>query len=197
MDRFESKYKNTAKKMSTALIQLLNKKDFQDISITEICEIANVNRSTFYSHYQNTHDLLDETMEIVINNFLNEYKELSDGIETINISKMDTNEVVLINEKYLMPYLNYIKKHKYLYKICHKNSSQFKMKENLQIIINAIIGPALSKFGVKDEKIINYMGNYYLSGINAIINEWIDRDCVDDMVFVCEIINLCVRPYNY
>lgn len=51
MNKNESKYYNTALLMDEALIQLLEKKEFEYISIKEICEKAGVNRSTFYLHY--------------------------------------------------------------------------------------------------------------------------------------------------
>ena len=61
MNKNESKYFNTAIRMDEALIALLEKKDFEYISIKEICQKAGVNRSTFYLHYENTADLLKET----------------------------------------------------------------------------------------------------------------------------------------
>ena len=53
MNKNESKYFNTAKKMDDALLSLLEKKTFEYITIKDICEEANVNRSTFYLHYDN------------------------------------------------------------------------------------------------------------------------------------------------
>ena len=44
MNKSESKYFNTAAKMDEALIALLEKKDFEYISVKEICEAADVNR---------------------------------------------------------------------------------------------------------------------------------------------------------
>lgn len=51
MNKNESKYFNTAIKMDEALITLLEKEDFEYITIKEICDTAGVNRSTFYLHY--------------------------------------------------------------------------------------------------------------------------------------------------
>ena len=51
MNKSESKYFNTATKMDLALISLLKKKSFDYITVSEICETAGVNRSTFYLHY--------------------------------------------------------------------------------------------------------------------------------------------------
>ena len=70
MNKSESKYFNTAAKMDEALIALLEKKDFEYISVKEICEAADVNRSTFYLHYENTRDLLEESIRYMNDRFL-------------------------------------------------------------------------------------------------------------------------------
>ena len=63
MNKSESKYFNTAIKMDKALIKLLDKKPFDYITVKEICQEAGVNRSTFYLHYENTVELLEEAIE--------------------------------------------------------------------------------------------------------------------------------------
>lgn len=52
MNRSESKYFNTARRMDEALLSLLEEKDFAYITVREICARAGVNRSTFYLHYE-------------------------------------------------------------------------------------------------------------------------------------------------
>ena len=69
MNKFESKYFNTAKKMYDALVSLLEKKDFDYITVKDICNEAKVNRSTFYLHYDNTLDVLNEVIENVTKSF--------------------------------------------------------------------------------------------------------------------------------
>ena len=44
MNKNESKYFNTAIRMDEALIMLLEKKDFEYITVKEVCEVAGVNR---------------------------------------------------------------------------------------------------------------------------------------------------------
>lgn len=63
MDKSESKYFNTALLMDEALIRLLEVKDYEYITVKEICEKAGVNRSTFYLHYETVNDLLSECLE--------------------------------------------------------------------------------------------------------------------------------------
>ena len=38
--------------LKNALIALLKDKELADISVTELCEVANLERSTFYAHYE-------------------------------------------------------------------------------------------------------------------------------------------------
>ena len=52
MNRSESRYFATATRMDEAFLALLAKKDFEYITVKEICEVAGVNRSTFYPHYE-------------------------------------------------------------------------------------------------------------------------------------------------
>ena len=70
MNKSESKYFNTATKMDLALISLLKKKPFDYITVSEICEEAGVNRSTFYLHYETIGDLLAETTRYLLDDFL-------------------------------------------------------------------------------------------------------------------------------
>ena len=60
MNKNESKYFYTARLMNQALLALLEKKDIDFISITEITQKAGVNRSTFYSNYIDIYDLAEK-----------------------------------------------------------------------------------------------------------------------------------------
>lgn len=77
MNKHESKYFNTAILMDEALINLLNKKNIEYISIKEICDAAGVNRSTFYLHYESINDLVNETMDYINKKFINCFNESS------------------------------------------------------------------------------------------------------------------------
>ncbi len=50
----------TKRLMKDALLELLERKNLVNISVKELCETADVHRTTFYTHYTNTADLLRE-----------------------------------------------------------------------------------------------------------------------------------------
>ncbi len=50
----------TKRMLKDALIEMLRDKDIYHISIRELCKNADINRTTFYKHYGNQFDLLDD-----------------------------------------------------------------------------------------------------------------------------------------
>ncbi len=195
MNRSESKFKHTADKMNSALISLLETQDFSEISIMDICKKAGVNRSTFYAHYDNIYDLLKETQQNLISHFLVECS-FEHPVNLANMSILNKDDLNFITPKYIIPYLKYIKQHKRLYKIYADNAHSFETSDMDNYLIDNLFGPIYAKHGVTDKKLINYMQKYFLKGIDAIINEWVQHDCEDDILFICEIITFCVRPIN-
>ena len=48
-------------------VQLVQTKEINQISVTEICKKANINRSTFYANYLDVYDLADKITEQIEN----------------------------------------------------------------------------------------------------------------------------------
>ena len=46
--------------IENAFLELMKEKHYTKISVREITEKADINRSTFYRHYLDTYDLLDK-----------------------------------------------------------------------------------------------------------------------------------------
>ena len=50
----------TKKAIRSSFAELLSEKDYNDITVTDIAERADINRKTFYNYYRNTEDLVKE-----------------------------------------------------------------------------------------------------------------------------------------
>lgn len=59
----DARIRYTKMRIREALIQLLNQKSVKRISVKEVCELAEINRATFYKHYMDIFDLLDKLKE--------------------------------------------------------------------------------------------------------------------------------------
>lgn len=133
------------------------------------------------------YDLLKETQERIIAEFF----------ETINmsldLSNMSADELIFITPQYLVPYLTFIKKNRKLYEV-YNNSNAFPIGDMDKQLIENIFVPVYAKNGVTDRRVVEYMSKYFMSGVTAITMEWVKRGCEDDVMFICEVISICVRP---
>lgn len=49
--------------IKNALVELMSEKEFEKITVKDICNVANVGNRTFYLHYLDKYDLLDKLIE--------------------------------------------------------------------------------------------------------------------------------------
>lgn len=183
MNKAESKYFNTAQLMNTALLYLLQKKEFSKITVKEICQKAGVNRSTFYLHYETIDDLLCETIE----NLSREFKE---GFKTQPVIN-DKQSSILITKEYLMPYLQFVKNNKQLLKLIHSKPELFNAEKVYSDMCTQFFYPALDLFSVNSKE-KPYIFEYFTKGVVAIINKWVEKECEDSIEFIIKVINDCV-----
>lgn len=58
-------YRSTHMVIQNTFLTLLQSKTLQQISVREICNLAQINRSTFYTHYSSIYDLMEELDSIL------------------------------------------------------------------------------------------------------------------------------------
>ena len=186
MNKNNSKYRKTALLMNQALLLLLEKKDFDFITIKEVCNKAGVNRSTFYLHYENLYELLEETIKELGKKFISKFSNVA-------IVKGDVYEenAFLISPEYLMPYLEFVKEHKRVLKVIHRIPNLFNAEKVYKDMYYNIFLPALKKFNVVEEK-QPYVLEYFTGGVVSIVKKWIELDCENDIQFIMQLIIECV-----
>jgi len=63
MTKVDRRILKTQESLKQAIIELMTEKNFDEITIQDIADRANVNRGTIYLHYQDKYDLLDKLIE--------------------------------------------------------------------------------------------------------------------------------------
>jgi hypothetical protein len=142
-----------------ALEDLIKTKKLSNITITELCTAAKINRNTFYYHYNNIFEFLDEHKKLIIDD-LNEIAEIS---KTHN--KQNLVEVFAV-----------LKKHPHFLNIL--------ISPNCDLdFFNEIFDVASSKASIIFSKDPNTLTNkerilcsYCNAGCNAVIITWIMND---------------------
>ncbi|MBP1550634.1 MAG: TetR/AcrR family transcriptional regulator [Oscillospiraceae bacterium] len=190
MNKNESKYFNTAVKMNKALILLLEKKDFEYITIKEICQTAGVNRSTFYLHYDNTADLLKETTQYITDSFFSYFStDMQLALHKVESSRL--NELMFISPEYLTPYLTFIKENQRIFSTSLKQFDSMCFDNLFDDLFKLIFNPVLIRFDIPERERI-YILKFYLMGITAIVMEWLGNHCTESINFISKIITDCV-----
>lgn len=190
MNKNESKYFNTAVKMDKALLELLEKKDFEYITIKEICALAEVNRSTFYLHYENTSDLLKETTQYITDSFLSYFSVEKQSI-SLEFESGDLKDLVFITPDYLSPYLTFIKENQRVFKTSIKQFGSMDFNGVYNKMFKYIFNPVLERFDFPENS-RPYVLKFYLTGITAIVMEWLENDCSEEIDNIIKIIIDCV-----
>ena len=189
MNKNESKYFKSAEKMHTALLTLLDSKDFELISVKEICETAGVNRSTFYLHYDNVNDLLQETVEAVYKDFFGRFG--AEGPGALDIDEKNEDELFLVTPKYLMPYLDFVEENRKLFYLMYEKNEMMGAEKTYETWFKTIFGPILTRFGVpqKEQPLIMV---FYLKGIIGVVTEWVRGGCTESKDEIISVIQKCI-----
>lgn len=193
MDKSQSKYFHTAARMDEAFLRLLGEKDFEYITVTEICAKAGVNRSTFYLHYETVGDLLAECVNYVNDHFA-AYMEQK-HIAVPEIQDCSLHELYFITPEYLTPYLSYIAEHKVLFRTVIKHSGPLGLKESYGLLFQRFFNPILERFQIPEIS-RDYLMTFYIHGLMAIVIKWLEQDCNDSIDHIIQIMQRCIAPYS-
>ena len=73
--REDRRTRYTRQVIQEAFFELLREKDFERISVADLCRRADINRGTFYLHYVDKYDLLDQIIDEMLDEELPEEEQ--------------------------------------------------------------------------------------------------------------------------
>ena len=159
MDR---RIKYTKKVITDTFLELIDKKDINKITVSEICELSDINRGTFYRYYDNVYDLLDKIEAEFVN-------------ELVNATKVDDEEYSV--SSFVSVLLNVFVENKKLVKVL------FDSKNTLQLL-NDVLIISYNKCKEKwekdlpniDEQDEEYAALFIFNGALGVINFWVKNN---------------------
>ena len=84
---YEKKRRKTEKRIETSLLRLMKEQTFETISIRQLIDLAEVNRSTFYRHYLDKYDLLEKIENRLLDDLQAYYQEALDSARLFKLEK--------------------------------------------------------------------------------------------------------------
>ena len=133
------------------------------ISVTDICYAAEINRSTFYQHFDDPNSVLKELEDDAIS-------QVSEYLVSIGSSNTAHSDA----QGYLMAFLRFIKKNDDLFRTFLIENSDPHFRRKLFDLASAM---TLSAFDVRmDEKTKTNVYRFLISGSLELLVEWIRSD---------------------
>lgn len=143
-------------KIEQVFVELLQTKPFNQITVSDICKKANLNRSTFYSNYLDIYDLASKIKEHLENEIACLYQEE-------HINQFNSNDYLKL--------FRHIKNNQIFY------NTYFKLGYDNQIKITSYDTRQAEKYF--DNRHIEYHIEFFKCGLNAIIKMWLKRGCIE------------------
>lgn len=153
-----SKY--TKIKIMDAFLYLLNEKSMDKVTVKDIIETAEVNRNTFYYHFEDIYDLLHEVLKKKLNDFCSEPE------------KKDT-----FYEEYIRSAQFLMKNKKAMFHIYHsrdKELLQMYLEKVTEIFVERFVRQAAAHCDIGEEG-IKYLTEFYSYAIVGNTMHWIQE----------------------
>lgn len=171
-----SRYKMSSEKIETAFLTLILNHKYEDINISQICEQAEINRSTFYCHYDDINDLIIK-------------------IESKFAKSMATIFNFGLRQEYqaFVDMFTFIKENKYFYKAFLSIPYSTLAETTTKIDILKNIGEN-TKIDKTNKIGIFYRASFFGAGIKEMCRIWLERDCDESPEFMAK---LLLDEYKY
>ena len=145
--------KESQEKIEKTFIQLIQKKNIEQISVSDICKLTKLNRSTFYANYIDIYDL-DEKVKLRMADEFAEFQYAHNSKHNF--------------EGYINMFKN-IKENQIFYR------TYFKLEAISKTPATFFDKTLAEKY--YNNKYIDYHIEFFRAGLNAIITKWLNSGC--------------------
>lgn len=156
----------TKRLLYETLIELMKEMPFEEIKVSDICNKALINRSTFYSHYSDKYDLFSE--------YINDLKNtLATSLEN-NKDYKDSREYYI---EMISIFLNHVEENREMYRLILLNNKNSIVMDIVYDVLDNDIKKHIYEFD-KNSKIIpiDIVTKFYLGAIFNVGIEYLNSE---------------------
>lgn len=172
----DRRVKYTKMVLKESFIDLLEKKDMSQITVKEICEIADINRATFYAHYTDVYDLQKKIENELFEN-LNVYlSQLYNKGKTVNEAEL-TEKI-----------FGYIKENAKLCRLLLSEKGDISFQKKVMILAyDKIISDLTDNSNISRED-ADYVYSFAITGCVGIVQKWLNEDMKKSPRFMADMV---------
>ena len=165
--KLDRRVRKTRKLYEDALIELLKTKDINQVTVTDLSGIADMNRGSFYTHYDDIYDLL----ESIENQMLSELTQIA-------ATAPCEGEIFLFEEEFtnIVNALKYVEANKEIFRVLLNDQGSLLFLNRLKNVFSEKLLSRLLTLSVSDEKYNTILTSFYMAGFIGAIQEWLKND---------------------
>lgn len=156
----DRRIRRTQTLLQQSLIRLMAEKDIKNISVRELSELADINRGTFYLHYNDIYDILEQMEDELFVEF-NEILDRSFCRDT----KSPSPEAVLLD------IFSFLERHRDLSRVMMGPHGDRSFVNRLKALVNTRLYNVLSR--KKWACVYDYAESFVISGCIGVIETWL------------------------
>ena len=164
------RHQQTIENIEQVFLSFLQHQELPQIRVCDICREARINRSTFYANYCDIYDLADKLKE-----------KLFRGVGLLWEQDFDC----FSSERDFLKLFQHIQQNRQLYRFYFKlgyDQGPFPVQHKMEALLQNANLPFQ-----------DYHINFFKNGFNAIVRQWLDRDCRETPEQMCSILLLEYR----
>jgi AcrR family transcriptional regulator len=156
--KMDRRVKFTLEALKDAMIELLQKHHITKISVVSLCKVADVNRSTFYTHFKDQYDLLHYITEEALNNI------------QIYLQELNRNSDAEISLQVLTQILDYVKENADVFRALLSDNCDPNIQHRIMDMIE-LVSP--EDYKGLDERTKDYVVLFQINGCISILQKWL------------------------
>ncbi|HOO32760.1 MAG TPA: TetR-like C-terminal domain-containing protein [Thermotogota bacterium] len=181
-EKTDRRVKYTKMLLKNGLVELLKDNPISKITVKKLCETADVNRSTFYTHYDNQYDLLNQLIIDVI-------EEFGQYVSTENFTEGSQTTILMVKKM-----VEYAAENAELMKSLLRENGYFSFSDMIVMIAQCETVLEIREQHGIDRAISDYMLYFIFSGALSILHKWLLEGMIETPQKIAEIITKLI--YN-
>ncbi|MDF2484428.1 MAG: TetR/AcrR family transcriptional regulator [Herbinix sp.] len=176
VEKVDRRVKYTKYMLKEALVALIREQHISTISVKALCEKADINRSTFYVHYSDPYDLLNQIKNEVLANVMLYLKEQDQDPTGSNFQ--------------LTTILEYAKKNSELFETLFSENCDYVFQDDI-LELSQIIS---SQYNMDmDETAKKYLKEFGTSGCISVFERWLQDGAKESPEYISEFLKKALQ----
>ena len=180
----DRRVKYTKMVLKESFIALLEKKDISKISIKEICADADINRATFYAHYNDQYDLMNQIQNELLENVI------------MHLSVYIQDDLPVVPIDMVEQIFEYIQENARICKLLLSERGDLNFQKRVFMLVYEKIINDLTKNGTIPKEDAEYIYAFTLTGCVGAIQKWLNDDMNKSPRFMAETIIKLTTVYR-